>query len=1324
MAEVVRYYENGEWKYATVKDVGDLNKLKTIAKEDLVSAINELYSTGGTGEVDAETLQRIKDLEELAESHGIQLGEQDSSLDKVQVDIIDIEEIQRQLEAKQQEVINDVANKADLTYVDGELTKKIDSTVYQNEYDAIVSDLQDKVDLNKYQTEYNGIVDDLQDKVDNLTLDAVKGRVDTVETNINSLEGEISSKIGRTEFDDAVGVNKWVASQYQIDGTDLSVTPPSFPLINGKTATQIKEVDDSQFLLAYNNPSTITHYFTNVKLDVANTMNMIVEYESSLAVYLNGAKIYEYGSNGQSETSISLSLRAGWNTIEILHGITESSPLLDLGVKISSVVDKLTSVIGVGDKNETRLIHAETLIEQNAEEISFKASNTEVTNLGNRVSDTESQLSIMSDEISSKVEQEDFNAYSQRLTNAESNIIQNAESITQKVEKTEYNLLNDRVKSAESAITQNANEIDLRVSKDEFDGLEGRVQSAESSINANEQAINLKASKTELDNVTGRLSDAEASITAQAEQIELRVTKDEFDDLSIGFKNLLVESLITNGYINDSGEFVENNTDFTSDFIKVNPNESIAISTNGRSNTHRIALYDINKNFIGVLTESTKDTFIQTIPDNVEWIRYSSNNFASGYFKVENGNKVTEWTPAFEDIKGDLTSLSDRLDSAETSINQTAEEISLKADKATTYTKVEVDGQLGEVNLKISDANTAITQNAEQIKLKASSQDVYTKTESDNMLDGKANNGDLNALVERVSTAETEISQNSESITLKADSSDVYTKTESDGNVSKAVSDAKAEIKVTTDGILQNVSNLESTVNEQGTKISSHDSSIANLGDEISLKVSSEDYTGDKIASLINQTATTITIEASKINLNGAVTFSSFDGATQERITDVEEKANSLQGNINNAVTEIDTSGVTVEDGSFFLKDKYNGEKFSIIDKTNLLQDHSFELCRLATASSEYYGVYTIANESKDFWKKHGLPYLFVDFSFLSNSNSRLSTFGMKMAQVSKSGYLSQTMRFMEDENFVLSAYYKHPMGTGMTTGILVLEVQYLSFNGNVIDSVSEEFQDVSSTAKRGYFKFKTPPASDLTDVRNMRIIVRSTTDDGYVSVDGVQLVTGNYAVTYRDDNALWSLADSGFPVLNAGDVRADWVTADIFSAQEIGMEMISLRQNPNRETLNIETRSGVGDFGSRNSSYFHFDTDRPRFYMYKPLSIQGIDMTSSDTLWHGASYPVESTTITPKKKLSECRTGWALIWSDFDAGVGANNFHWVATFIPRRMGDSFYEGLGMYHAVPNHIDSIITKYIYITNSTIKGSSVNHESTKAKDVVLRYIYEI
>ena len=42
MKPVIKYLYNGEYQYATVKDIGDVEQLKTVVKTDLVGAINSI----------------------------------------------------------------------------------------------------------------------------------------------------------------------------------------------------------------------------------------------------------------------------------------------------------------------------------------------------------------------------------------------------------------------------------------------------------------------------------------------------------------------------------------------------------------------------------------------------------------------------------------------------------------------------------------------------------------------------------------------------------------------------------------------------------------------------------------------------------------------------------------------------------------------------------------------------------------------------------------------------------------------------------------------------------------------------------------------------------------------------------------------------------------------------------------------------------------------------------------------------------------------------------------------------------------------------------
>ncbi|WP_433595385.1 phage tail protein [Lysinibacillus xylanilyticus] len=80
--------------------------------------------------------------------------------------------------------------------------------------------------------------------------------------------------------------------------------------------------------------------------------------------------------------------------------------------------------------------------------------------------------------------------------------------------------------------------------------------------------------------------------------------------------------------------------------------------------------------------------------------------------------------------------------------------------------------------------------------------------------------------------------------------------------------------------VTQTASQIQSTVTSQqtqisglGTRVSTAESRITQQADQIESKVSVSDFTGNTVVSKINQTATTISIQASKINLIGAVTF-------------------------------------------------------------------------------------------------------------------------------------------------------------------------------------------------------------------------------------------------------------------------------------------------------------------------------------------------------------------------------------------------------------------------------------------------------------------
>jgi trimeric autotransporter adhesin len=85
------------------------------------------------------------------------------------------------------------------------------------------------------------------------------------------------------------------------------------------------------------------------------------------------------------------------------------------------------------------------------------------------------------------------------------------------------------------------------------------------------------------------------------------------------------------------------------------------------------------------------------------------------------------------------------------------------------------------------------------------------------------------------------------------------------GEIGKARSEFKSQISQTNDNITLQVSRLDDD-------IATANAAIQLNADNIALKVDETDFNGNTIAALINLSSTTIDIEASKINLRGAVT--------------------------------------------------------------------------------------------------------------------------------------------------------------------------------------------------------------------------------------------------------------------------------------------------------------------------------------------------------------------------------------------------------------------------------------------------------------------
>lgn len=116
--------------------------------------------------------------------------------------------------------------------------------------------------------------------------------------------------------------------------------------------------------------------------------------------------------------------------------------------------------------------------------------------------------------------------------------------------------------------------------------------------------------------------------------------------------------------------------------------------------------------------------------------------------------------------------------------------------------------------------------------------------------------------------------------------------------------------------------------------------------------------------------------------------------------------------------------------------------------------------------------------------------------------------------------------------------------------------------------------------------------------------------------------------------------------------------------------------------------------------------------------------------LWSGGYLMTAGHTVTPSKKLSECRNGWLLLWSDYDPGVQINNTDFHADVIFKKAytgqnwaGGEWYFDIPRYSAgTATDSESRIIKLLKIYDNKIVGTENNAVSPR-NDVVLRTVYE-
>lgn len=254
------------------------------------------------------------------------------------------------------------------------------------------------------------------------------------------------------------------------------------------------------------------------------------------------------------------------------------------------------------------------------------------------------------------------------------------------------------------------------------------------------------------------------------------------------------------------------------------------------------------------------------------------------------------------------------IDGAKLNINSVVSKINEDGTETIQGTKIEVDGTTLNTKLstitnkqtedgeRITQAQTQISANTNAIKLKVDEQ-TYTTDKKD--------------MTSKLEKNTSEISTMKGQIALKVEQADIENaKSEMEGVIDTKVDSAKAEIKITTDAISQNISNLTQTVSNKADG-----STVSSLNSKVSSLETSVNGISGKVTSL-EKTTTTLGTQVDTANTNASSALNKANSATttannaqntantnKNNITDLQGEVSTVKSNV--ASLEVTTSGIS-----------------------------------------------------------------------------------------------------------------------------------------------------------------------------------------------------------------------------------------------------------------------------------------------------------------------------------------------------------------------------------------------------------------------------
>lgn len=498
----------------------------------------------------------------------------------------------------------------------------------------------------------------------------------------------------------------------------------------------------------------------------------------------------------------------------------------DTSVQFAKINNALISVASKQDvdKVSQRVSNAETVLTQQAGQISAKASKEEVNAVSGRLNKAESSLTVQAGQISQKANKQDVDTLTGRVNRAETSITQQADMIASKANKQELDNVNNRVLNAESRITQQANEISQRVKTSDFNNATQRLATAESSITQLGNKITTDISRVDSKIPTDFGSRNLILKSADFENLHRQPGGDGNTTTTTDGQSFLIKS---HSYSNDVYGGISWNMAIPE--IKAGETFSLLVPVyidsgvdidrgamiiiKNHKNNDSLVAYNIptdlkNEWFdVKLIFTAGKDITLGERPFYITVIR-------NGYLRIKppmlvRGTLIPlQHTVAPEDTEAEISTVKTTITQTEQGVSQLSQKQS-ETDSRMTTAETKVNQLVGEVSSKVS------------------------KT-------------DFDKLSKSVAANSTAITQTDNKISLKADRTEVQAaKATADSAVSKGqelerkINQTNAELRVTADSIAQKVSRVD--FDNLGNKVTNAETQISTLAGKIETKISRVD---------------------------------------------------------------------------------------------------------------------------------------------------------------------------------------------------------------------------------------------------------------------------------------------------------------------------------------------------------------------------------------------------------------------------------------------------------------------------------------------------